>query len=68
MRENQMDPEGMSLTQAGWVCGIIAPYSARSAACLAGYIGLIFTVVSAAKNAPRRNFKAHPCRSSRRRR
>ncbi|HEV3117173.1 MAG TPA: zinc-ribbon domain-containing protein [Gemmataceae bacterium] len=61
MRENLMDPEGMPLTQAGWICGIIG--TILSTLCglgLLAYFGLIFTVFSAARNAPPPKFQSAP--------
>jgi|GEM_PF-335644 len=54
MRENVMDDEGMGLTQAGWICGIIG--TILDSLCSLGllvYFGFIFTMVNAVKTMPR---------------
>jgi hypothetical protein len=45
MREDAMDPEGQSVTQAGWICGIIGT-CLQSILCLGcgGYIALVTAI------------------------
>lgn len=54
MRAKQMDPEGMGLTQAGWICGMIGACMHSLICCGVGlfYAVLIFSVVSAASTMP----------------
>jgi predicted Zn finger-like uncharacterized protein len=53
MRENIMDDEGMGLTQAGWICGIIG--TILSTLCGLGilaYVAFVFTAVQAMRTMP----------------
>lgn len=51
MRENQMDPSGMGLTQAGWICGIIGTLM-QTLVC--GMCGLLFMIgMAGAASTPR---------------
>lgn len=52
MREHQMDPTGMGLTQAGWICGIIGSLM-QGLGCLAA-CGVFFLFGLAASSAPPR--------------
>jgi predicted Zn finger-like uncharacterized protein len=47
MRNNQMDPQGMGTTQAGWICGIIGTIiSGLFSMCCVGYFGFIVWAVN----------------------
>ncbi len=44
MDAKMMDPEGRSLTQAGWVCGIIGTiWQSLMCMCMVAYVGIFFT-------------------------
>jgi predicted Zn finger-like uncharacterized protein len=46
MRSNQMDPQGLGTTQAGWICGIIGTVSGALATLFCGVIVTLFIVMA----------------------
>lgn len=54
MRKGDMDPNGQSMTQAGWICGIVGTIlnSLLSVLCLL-YVGFIITIVNSVPVNPR---------------